>query len=309
MSLFSEPSSLVATSAFQRVGSYRKPSAGPDPSLTLQQVASRTVALPEQDQELIESFFPSPPSLAPAPSTPLTTSDFDLLSTEPLLQCRRAAVSRPRRARRGEGGNPVRSLAARQDLAREYREVTTGVAERETKRLEREREEKGSKHAHLAEEARAGLQAKEDFSSVQLRSGAVSLPHHNLLPYREKMLIQVKGRRFCQSRLVPPLPESLNYGDCFVLVTPSQVFCWQGRFSNVIERSRSAEVALCVLQKKDLGCKAAESVETVEEEKLSLCSRENRRFWRCLTGKEATGQVAEAGPPEQDEVGKYNPIL
>ena len=71
----------------------------------------------------------------------------------------------------------MRSLAARQDLAREYREVTTGVAERETKRLEREREEKGSKHAHLAEEARAGLQAKEDFSSVQLRSGAVSLPH------------------------------------------------------------------------------------------------------------------------------------
>ena len=71
----------------------------------------------------------------------------------------------------------------------------------------------------------------------------------------------------------------------------------------MIERSRSAEVALCVLQKKDLGCKAAESVETVEEEKLSLCSRENRRFWRCLTGKEATGQVAEAGPPEQDEVG------
>ena len=69
----------------------------------------------------------------------------------------------------------------------------------------------------------------------------------------------------------------------------------------MIERSRSAEVAL--LQKKDLGCKAAESVETVEEEKLSLCSRENRRFWRCLTGKEATGQVAEAGPPEQDEVG------
>ena len=60
-----------------------------------------------------------------------------------------------------------------------------------------------------------------------------------------------------------------------------------------------------MLQKKDLGCKAAESVETVEEEKLSLCSRENRRFWRCLTGKEATGLVAEAGPPEQDEVGEY----
>ena len=73
VSLFAEPSpgsSSTATSAFQRVGSYRKPSAGPDPALTLQQVASRIVALPEQDQELIESFFPSPPP-PPPPSPPV----------------------------------------------------------------------------------------------------------------------------------------------------------------------------------------------------------------------------------------------
>ena len=70
----------------------------------------------------------------------------------------------------------------------------------------------------------------------------------------------------------------------------------------MIERARSAEIAACVLQKKDLGCKKAEAVETVEEEKLGHCSRENRRFWRCLTDRETTGTVAEAGPAEEDEV-------
>ena len=296
----------TSTSAFQRVGSVRlrKPTKTEPEILT--PVSVRTVELPEQDHKLIESFFLSSTSPVTSPSSPppLSTSDLDLLPSEPLLPCRRAAVARPRRARRPEG-NPVRALKARTDLASAYTEVQTGVAERETRRLEREREEKSSAHSHLAEEARAGLQSKEDFTSVQLRHGQVALPHQTLLPHREKMLIQVKGRRFCQSRLVPPVLESINSGDCFVLVTPSQVFCWIGRFSNVIERARASETAACVLQKKDLGCKKAEQVETVEEEKLSLCGRENRRFWRCLLGREDAlppRAVAEAGPPEEDEV-------
>ena len=116
------------------------------------------------------------------------------------------------------------------------------------------------------------------------------------------MLIQVKGRRFCQSRVVPPVSESLNSGDCYILVTPTQIFNWQGKFSNVIERSRSAEIAASILQKKDLGCKGASRVETIEEEKLGQYSRENRRFWTCLTGGEDVGTVAGAGPAGEDEV-------
>ena len=122
-------------------------------------------------------------------------------------------------------------------------------------------------------------------------------------------MLQVKGRRFCQSRVVPPVSESLNSGDCYVLVTPTQVFNWQGRFSNVIERSRSAEIAASVVQKKDLGCKGASKVETIEEEKLSQYSRESRRFWKCLTGSEEVGTVAGAGPAGEDEVGAFSFIF
>ena len=100
------------------------------------------------------------------------------------------------------------------------------------------------------------------------------------------------------------MSESLNSGDCYILVTPTQIFNWQGKFSNVIERSRSAEIAASILQKKDLGCKGASKVETIEEEKLLEFSRENRRFWSCLTGgaAEASNTVREAGPAGEDEV-------
>ena len=301
VSLFAETS--PATSAFQRVGSLRqKRVSAVEPSTGSETISERTVALPKQDEELIESFFPSSATSSTNPT--ISSIDFDIMATEPLLQCRRAAVARPRRVQRPVDKNPLRALAARTDLPSTYTEVQTGVAERETKRLEREREAKSSAHAHLAEEARAGLQSKEDFTVVQLRSGTVALPHQKMLPYRDRMLIQVKGRRFCQSRLVPPEPQSLNSGDCFVLVTRDQVFCWQGKFSNVIERSRSAEIAACVLQRKDLGCKAAEAVITVEEEKLGMQGRENRKFWKCLLNKETASPqpVPNAGPAEEDEV-------
>ena len=71
------------------------------------------------------------------------------------------------------------------------------------------------------------------------------------------MLIQVKGRRYCQPRLMEPTAKSINSGDAFVLVTPTDVFNWVGRFSNVIERNRSAEIAASILQRKELGCTRA----------------------------------------------------
>ena len=43
---------------------------------------------------------------------------------------------------------------------------------------------------------------------------------------------------------------SVNSGDSYVFLTETELFNWQGKFSNVIERARSAEVALTILQKK-----------------------------------------------------------
>ena len=50
------------------------------------------------------------------------------------------------------------------------------------------------------------------------------------------------GRRYCQTRLVEPCTQSVNSGDCFVLVTSHCIWLWIGEFSNIIERSK---VSVC----------------------------------------------------------------
>jgi len=74
----------------------------------------------------------------------------------------------------------------------------------------------------LAREALAALASKEDFASVNLRKSGDSTPTL-LPPYKDLMLLHVKGRRRVQTRLVSPSADSVNQGDCYVLVTPSQV--------------------------------------------------------------------------------------
>lgn len=83
-----------------------------------------------------------------------------------------------------------------------------------------------AKNSSMAVEALAGLASKEDFSAVSLRKSASTsaLPNGTtLLPFKEIMLLQIKGRRHIQTRLVEPIASSINSGDNFVLVTPSQV--------------------------------------------------------------------------------------
>ena len=252
------------------------------------------MSVPQQDPETVDRFFTSKTAATSSVSAN-TGLDFDDIVVSELLQNTRRVVNKPKRNKVSK--NPVKNLAARTDLMEEYTEdLFIAVAEKTPEPVET-----SAVHSHLAAEALAGLASTEDFTSVKLKKGVV-VPNQNMLPHREKMLIQVKGRRFCQSRVVPPSGDSLNSGDCYVLVTASEVFNWQGRFSNVIERSRSAEIALTILQRKDLGCKKASKVDTIEEEKVTASSRENRRFWKSLTGSEEVGRVREAGPPEEDEV-------
>lgn len=57
-------------------------------------------------------------------------------------------------------------------------------------------------------------------------------------PYKDLMLIHVKGRRKVQVRLVEPSAASINSGDCYILVTPDKVIQWVGEFANVIEKAK-----------------------------------------------------------------------
>ena len=79
-----------------------------------------------------------------------------------------------------------------------------------------------AKNSSLALEALAGLASRENFSAVTLRPVSSQDPRE-LPPYTHPMLLRVKGRRHAQPRLVDPVTASVNTGDDFVLVTPSQV--------------------------------------------------------------------------------------
>ncbi|XP_041421763.1 supervillin isoform X4 [Xenopus laevis] len=225
--------------------------------------------------------------------------DFDLLfsSEEPKLTSAVAEHKRAvRPARRVQAsGNPLKMLAAREDILQEYTETRLNVAFMESKRM---KVEKMSKNSNFSEVALAGLASKENFSSVSLRSVNMTEQHSNnsAVPYKKLMLIQIKGRRHVQSRLVEPRASSLNSGDCFLLITPHHCFLWVGEFANVIEKAKASELASIIQTKRELGCRAS-YVQTIEEG-INTHTHGAKDFWKLLSGQT---ESQAAGNPEEDE--------
>ena len=127
------------------------------------------------------------------------------------------------------------------------------------------------------------------------------------------MFLLNAGRRHVQVRVVEPVVSSVNSGDCFVVVTTTDVIQWMGQFANVIERAKCSDVAQRILIKKDFGCFKAEQVDIVEEDPLNSGNRHGagggayQRFWKALAAPlDASGHVIDvelngAGSPSEDE--------
>ncbi|KPP77557.1 supervillin-like, partial [Scleropages formosus] len=191
--------------------------------------------------------------------------------------------------------NPLKMLAAREDIRNEYTEQRLNVAVLESKRM---KAEKMSKNSGYSEVALAGLASRENFSSVSLRSVNVSeQTSSSAVPYKKLMLLQVKGRRHVQTRLVEPRASSLNSGDCFLLITPRHCFIWTGEFANVIEKAKASELATFIQTKRDLGCRA-DYIETIEEG-INTHTHAAKEFWKILGGQ---ASYQSAGTPEEDEL-------
>ncbi|XP_041423327.1 supervillin isoform X9 [Xenopus laevis] len=225
--------------------------------------------------------------------------DFDLLFSSELPKLTSAVAEHKRAVRPSRrvqaSGNPLKMLAARDDILQEYTETRLNVAFMESKRM---KVEKMSKNSNFSEVALAGLASKENFSSVSLRSVNMTEQHSNnsAVPYKKLMLIQIKGRRHVQSRLVEPRASSLNSGDCFLLVTPHYCFLWAGEFANVIEKAKASELASIIQTKRELGCRAS-YVQTIEEG-INTHTHGSKDFWKLLNGQT---ESQAAGTPEEDE--------
>ncbi|XDV44494.1 hypothetical protein PO909_012765, partial [Leuciscus waleckii] len=251
------------------------------------------------DDETFDKFYRHTEEIAKITSRVEINDDFDAIFgvelprlTSEMVQHKRAV--RPTRNVQSSR-NPLKMLAVREDIRHEYTEQRLNIGLLESKRM---KQEKMNKNSGFSEVALAGLASKENFSSVSLRSVNASEQSSNnsAMPYKKLMLIQVKGRRHVQTRLVEPRASSLNSGDCFLLITPHHCFVWIGEFANVIEKAKAAELSAFIQTKHDLGCRAS-YVQTIEEG-ANTHTPAAKEFWKILGGQ---ASYQAAGTPEEDE--------
>jgi hypothetical protein len=125
-------------------------------------------------------------------------------------------------------------------------------------------------HSGFTKDAMAGLAAKEDYTSVKLKNSCL-VNHSGEYPsFSDLMLLHIKGRRYCQVRMVEPRVESLNNGDCFILVTPLHLFLLLGEHANIIEKSKANEIFDWISDRKDLGLNKLQSKSSIIDCKHSL---------------------------------------
>lgn len=257
-------------------------------------LSATRVLVPKADNETFTSFFESVVTKKSEEKIEINEDVLKEITSEShQLLAQRKSIRL--QSRRSATRNPIRALASRTDLQQEYLEVKTGAAERE---LQSVKVKQLSKTSDLALSALAGLASTEDFKAVTLKKSNTS-EGCALLPIKDVMLVQVKGRRHIQTRLVEPKASSINQGDCYILVTHNQVFNLIGKYSNIIERAKSVEIASTVQLKKDLCFKGTADVITIDETK-NPSPNIKEIFFNILNGKESDS--CPAGNPEEDEI-------
>ncbi|XP_040307004.1 supervillin isoform X10 [Herpailurus yagouaroundi] len=251
------------------------------------------------DDETFARFYRSMDYTLPRSPVELD-EDFDVIF-DPYAPKLTSSVAEHKRAVRPKrrvqaSKNPLKMLAAREDLLQEYTEQRLNVAFMESKRM---KVEKMSSNSNFSEVTLAGLASKENFSNVSLRSVNLTEQNSNnsAVPYKKLMLLQIKGRRHVQTRLVEPRASSLNSGDCFLLLSPQHCFLWVGEFANVIEKAKASELAGLIQTKRELGCRAT-YIQTIEEG-INTHTHAAKDFWKLLGGQTS---YQSAGDPKEDEL-------
>uniref|UniRef100_A0A3B3VAL0 Supervillin a n=1 Tax=Poecilia latipinna TaxID=48699 RepID=A0A3B3VAL0_9TELE len=270
------------------------------PEVTISVTEKKVKEVMTLEDEAFSKFYRHMDELPGSTNRVEIDDDFDAIFDPEVPKLTSAMVQHKRAMRPNRNvqssRNPLKKLAAREDIRHEYTEQRLNIGLLESKRM---KVEKMNKNSGFSEVALAGLASKENFSSVSLRSVSVSeqTSNNSAVPYKKLMLLQVKGRRHVQVRLVEPRASSLNSGDCFLLITPHHCFVWIGEFANVIEKRKASELANFIQSKRDLGCRA-DYVQMMDEG-AGAHSHAVQEFWKCLGGQSS---YQSAGTPDEDEL-------
>ncbi|XP_045495492.1 uncharacterized protein LOC123694186 isoform X3 [Colias croceus] len=254
------------------------------------------VRVPRADDETFHAFFAPLQQLDKTVPVEQLDIDLDAIDSASRQMLSSECARRAKRERRHAASrNPLKALAARTDLRDEYHAHALPTRDAFLK-------EKVTANCGLAAEALAALASKEDFSSVALRSAsATNVPSHGTKPL---MLLHVKGRRRVQTRLVEPVHTNVNRGDCFLLITPDQLFLYIGLYANVIEKNRSTDIANHIMNTKDLGCKNATSIIKIDEQTKIYSNKHWNQFWSLLGVTDGIEEYSpvETGHADEDEI-------
>ncbi|KAM4598323.1 supervillin [Polymixia lowei] len=254
-------------------------------------------ATPSDDLRTSDGCFhpPAPPSACGPPRCedgPATEADQDLAvlcqTSTPILS---SAVAEHRRAvrpsRRTQGSrNPLRALAAREDVSQDYMGERLNPAAEDSNRAQAE---KKCKNPSMVDSRRSSTDDHRTTDASDINMGHA--------PFSCLMLIHIKGSCHVQVRLVEPSVRSLNSGDSFLLVSPDLCVLWSGEFANASERAKASELAALIQSQRDLGCQASQVLHL--EEGLNSDSSLAAEFWNVLGGR---AQYRGAGAPEEDQL-------
>ncbi|XP_074610420.1 uncharacterized protein LOC141864543 isoform X2 [Acropora palmata] len=199
--------------------------------------------------------------------------------------------------------NPVRQRQNREDLRTETDMLMIRESEQKPSITDKKRKGKG-----FTDDAIAGLSSSEDLAaaSTALRktnkdSSGVSKEIKEFGGFLPVMLLQIKGSRHIQTRLVEPSANSLNSGDVFIVVTPKEVHLWNGRDASIMKKAKGMEVSTLIVKQKDLGCNAS-TVHILDQGKETNDSK-TKLFWKTLGGKVDVTDASDFPSDEEHEAG------
>ena len=204
--------------------------------------------------------------------------------------------------------NPIRRLAARKDFTIEsYTE--TSIEGKSEVNPKPKKSGDITKSSSFAASALAGLASREDIKAVagKLRSSShvtrdVWKSYDMPNSIQNLMLVQIKGRRRAQTRLVEPVINSINSGDCYLLVTRDKLFVWIGQFSNIIERTKTLEIANQIQEKKDLCFRSSNDLILMDFQKNEKINEKINKWFFEEIKSNPKSAINPPKSPEEDEI-------
>ncbi|ULU10606.1 hypothetical protein L3Y34_014704 [Caenorhabditis briggsae] len=125
-------------------------------------------------------------------------------------------------------------------------------------------------------------------------------------PYPEVMLIQVRGSKHVDVRLVAPSISSIHEHACFVVVHQNHLIKYEGTMSNILEKTKASQLCIEILGKNDLHC-TAKSITTVTENGKNSLS--NLLFCSENSASKVSNHYQTTLEPFETTISKLNLVL